>query len=102
MRDLRNPFRLRRAETRVKKAHGGKERFKEWIGSREACRVALSALCSKVMSVGILLVAYELKATEIQSGIAHIECQSYEIPNETPIDIEPVSIWVAGECYDKA
>ena len=66
------------------------------------CRVALSALCSKVMSVGILLVAYELKTTDIQSGIAHIECQSYEIPNETPIDIEPVSIWVAGECYDKA
>jgi hypothetical protein len=66
------------------------------------CRVALSALCGKVMSVGILLVAYELKATEIQSGIAHIECQSYDIPNETPIDIEPVSIWVAGECYEKA
>lgn len=66
------------------------------------CRVALSALCSKVMSVGILLVAYELKTTEIQSGIAHIECQSYDIPKEAPIDVEPISIWVAGECYDKA
>ena len=65
------------------------------------CRVAFSALCSKVMSIGILLVAYELKKTEIQSGIAHIECQNYDIPKETPIDAEPVSIWIAGECYDK-
>ena len=69
------------------------------------CRVAFSALCSKVMSVGILLVAYELKrafdlkTSEVQSGIAHIECQSYDIPKESSIDVEPVTIWIAGECY---
>jgi hypothetical protein len=76
--------------------------YHEVLGLIGGCRVALSALCSKVMSVGILLVAYELKTTDIQSGIAHIECQSYDIPKEAQIDVDPVSIWVAGECYKKA
>jgi hypothetical protein len=75
--------------------------YHEVLGLIGGCRVALSALCSKVMSVGILLVAYELKIAEFPSGIAHIECQSYDIPKESPIDVEPVSLWVAGECYDK-
>lgn len=63
------------------------------------CRVALSAMCSKVMSLGILLVAYELKSTPFEVGIAHVECQGYEVPHNPQLDVEPVSIWLAGECY---
>ena len=45
------------------------------------CKVALSALCSKLMSLGVLLVGYELKtANSLQIGIAHIECQGYDMP----------------------
>lgn len=65
------------------------------------CRVALSAMCSKVMSLGILLVAYELKSTEFEVGIAHIECQGYEVPAAPQVEVEPVGIWLAGECYGK-
>lgn len=65
------------------------------------CRVALSAMCSKVMSLGILLVAYELKSSNLEVGIAHIECQGYELPQNVQIEVEPVGIWLAGECYRK-
>jgi hypothetical protein len=69
------------------------------LGLIGGCRVALSAMCSKVMSLGILLVAYELKSSDVQLGIAHIECQGYEIPLNPQIDVEPVGLWIAGECY---
>jgi hypothetical protein len=65
------------------------------------CRVALSAMCSKLMSLGILLVAYELKSTNVEVGIAHIECQGYEVPPKLDMAVEPVGIWLAGECYRK-
>jgi hypothetical protein len=71
------------------------------LGLIGGCRVALSAMCSKVMSLGILLVAYELKSSDVEVGIAHIECQGYEMPANPQIDVEPVGIWVAGECYKK-
>lgn len=65
----------------------------------DGCRIALSAMCSKVMSLGILLVAYELKSSNFEVGIAHIECQGYEIPKDPKIEVEHVGIWLAGECY---
>ncbi len=64
------------------------------------CRVSLSALCGKLMSLGVMLVAYELKANHILNvGVAHIECQGYEMPNDLSLNIEQVGLWIAGECY---
>lgn len=64
------------------------------------CKVALSALCSKLMSLGVLLVAYEMKTSSILNvGIAHIECQGYEINEQPILQIEHVGLWLAGECY---
>ena len=65
------------------------------------CRIALSAMCSKVMSLGILLVAYELKGGDAEVGIAHIECQGYDVPQGLDVNVELVGIWIAGECYRK-
>jgi hypothetical protein len=58
-------------------------------------------MCSKVMSMGILLVAYELKKTEVELGIAHIECQGYDVPSNLNFEAEPVGLWLAGDCYRK-
>lgn len=64
------------------------------------CKIALSALCSKLMSLGVLLVGYELKtADSLRIGIAHIECQGYEMPDSIVPNPEPVGMWLAGECY---
>ena len=88
-----NPFDLYR---QVRRAAIHYHDVLELIGG---CRIALSAMCSKVMSLGILLVAYELKSTKFEVGIAHVECQGYESPPNLQLDVEPVSIWLAGECY---
>jgi hypothetical protein len=64
------------------------------------CKIALSALCSKLMSLGVFLVGYELKSEKtLQIGIAHIECQSYDMPDSVIPNPEIVGLWLAGECY---
>ncbi len=70
------------------------------LGLIGGCKIALSALCSKLMSLGVLLVGYELKtADSLRIGIAHIECQGYEMQDSIVTTPEPVGMWLAGECY---
>jgi hypothetical protein len=64
------------------------------------CKVALSALSSKLMSLGALLVAYELKQANFDIGVAHIECQGYTIDSRET-NPELVGLWLSGECYDQ-
>jgi hypothetical protein len=74
--------------------------YHEVLGLIGGCKVAFSPLCSKLMSLGVLLVAYELKTTGLlNAGIAHIECQGYEMPESARPEIEQVGLWLAGECY---
>ncbi len=63
------------------------------------CKVALSALSSKLMSLGVLLVAYELKRASYNIGVAHIECQGYSLPADATTRPELYTLWLAGECY---
>ena len=63
------------------------------------CKVALSALSSKLMSLGVLLVAYELKRAEYNIGVAHIECQGYTLPAGATTRPDLFTLWLAGECY---
>jgi hypothetical protein len=49
------------------------------------------------MSLGALLVAYELKESGRGVGIAHIESQGYVLDSE-PAEAELFGLWVAGEC----
>lgn len=74
--------------------------YHEVLGLIGGCKVAFSPLCSKLMSLGTLLVAYEMKTTGLlNAGIAHIECQGYEMPESAHPDVEQVGLWLAGECY---
>jgi hypothetical protein len=70
--------------------------YREVLGLLGGCKFALSALSSKLMSLGALLVAYELKRAGV--GVAHIECQGYSIDSR---DMDPVlvGLWLSGECY---
>ena len=89
-----NPFEVYR---QIRKAT---LQYHEVLGLIGGCKVALSALCSKLMSLGVLLVGYELKSYDsLQVGIAHIECQGYAMPPSTVHSAEPVGVWLAGECY---
>jgi hypothetical protein len=88
-----NPFEVYR-QLRAAVLHYG-EVFKLLGG----CKVALSALSSKLMSLGALLVAYELKQANLNIGVAHIECQGYTITNPNAANHELVGLWLSGECY---
>ena len=61
------------------------------------CRVAMSPLSSKLMSLGALLAAYELKQLDYRIGIAHVDSQGYRIGNTVP-QIEIFGLWLTGEC----
>jgi len=89
-----NPFEVYR---QIRKAA---IQYHDVLGLIGGCKIALSPLCSKLMSIGVLLVAYELKSTDShQLGIAHIECQGYEMADSVVPNPEPVGLWLAGECY---
>jgi hypothetical protein len=68
------------------------------LGLLSGCKVALSALSSKVMSLGALLVAYELRQSLFNVGIAHIDSQRYTIDAQSHA-AQLVGLWLAGECY---
>lgn len=68
------------------------------------CKPVISALSSKLISLGALLAAYDLKDKKINVGLVNIEAQGYEI-----IDLEkdiPISsgqlftLLIKGEDYD--
>lgn len=86
-----NPFEVYR---RIRKAAFHYHDTLRLIGG---CKVALSALSSKLMSLGVLMVAYELKPA-LDIGLAHVECRGYRVDNFQS-DAKLFGLWLAGECY---
>lgn len=68
------------------------------------CKIAVSVLGNKVLSIGALLACYELRKSDVSIGIAHVESQGYEITSgktsQEPDEIEFTTTWILGECYD--
>lgn len=63
------------------------------------CNIALSALSSKLMSLGVLLSAYDLKTTGTGIGVAHVGCNSYCMRECRP-DSKVFGLWLTGRCYE--
>jgi hypothetical protein len=65
------------------------------------CKVILSSLSSKLLSLGALLVAYELIG---EVGVAHVGAEGFVMrghPDGRPLPSRPelFSLWLDGECY---
>ena len=66
----------------------------------------VSALSSKLLSIGALLAAYELKRAGSRVAIAHIEAHGHRVavdmPELTRLAAGGVihGLWLAGECYE--
>jgi hypothetical protein len=73
-------------------------RYRQALASLGGCKVAISALSSKLMSTGALLAAYELKQAKLEVGVAHVDCQGYRL-TQTETAPELFALWLAGECY---
>ncbi|HUU26505.1 MAG TPA: hypothetical protein VM123_01715 [archaeon] len=77
------------------------ERYNVALEALGKCRVVVSALSSKLLSVGALLAAYEAKRNNFMVGISQVETHGYRIQRQiTSCDPELFSLWVAGECYN--
>ena len=67
------------------------------------CKVVISVLSSKLLSLGGLLAAYDLKQQEYSVGIAHVESEGYTITGNTPEEDclgDLFDIWITGEPYE--
>lgn len=66
------------------------------------CKIVISALSSKLLSLGALLAAYDLKQADYPVGIAHVHADGYTMTGE---DLkkdtagELFEVWIAGEPY---
>ena len=65
------------------------------------CKVAISAQSNKLISIGALLAAYDLrnKVDNKYVGIVHIESLGYEINTDKLATGELFNLWIQGECY---
>jgi hypothetical protein len=77
------------------------ERYNVALEALGKCKIVVSALSSKLLSVGALLAAYEAKRKGYMVGISHVETHGYKI-NEQIASCNPelFSLWIAGECYN--
>jgi len=90
-----NPFEVYRQIARTV------ERYNDALKDLGGCRVVVSVLSSKLLSVGALLAAYEAKRKGFMIGISHVETHGYRIHGDIgSCDPELYSLWIAGECYD--
>jgi hypothetical protein len=69
------------------------------------CQVIISALSSKLLSIGALLTAYELKNYGQGVGISHVETRGYNFKEGQGIEnilSETIlsTLWLAGDCYE--
>lgn len=93
-----NPFEVYRQIVRSVRHY---QRALEPLGG---CKAVVSAMSSKLASVGALLAAYELRDSRygkpLDVGVAHVEAEGYVV--NRPADLPPatlVHLWLAGECH---
>jgi hypothetical protein len=81
--------------------------YPQILASIGGCKIAISSLTSKLLSIAPLLVAYECKQKkDLSVGIAHISSKEYDLDMKAkePSIInksELFSLWLAGDCYNE-
>ena len=86
-----NPFEVYR------RLRGAVLRYSDVFEILGGCRVAISPMSSKLMSLGALLAAYELKGCGQRVGVAHVDAQGYTLGGTVP-NPDLYGLWLCGEC----
>ncbi|MGI8583302.1 MAG: hypothetical protein ACR2KX_13970 [Chitinophagaceae bacterium] len=83
-------------------------RYKTSFDLLKGCKIYLSTLSSKLLSIGTFLAAYEAKLQNLEVGILHVESRGNRLVDG--VSIEEVKnilkennlfeIWLAGEAYE--
>lgn len=68
------------------------------------CKSILSVLSSKLLSIGALLAAYELRKDRYSVGITHLETQEYNLEGAAALasitNEQLHTLWLMGSCYE--
>lgn len=89
-----NPFDIYRA------IHNTVCRYKTALETLGGCQVVLSASSSKLLSIGALLAAYELRDEKV--GVINVETRGYEIEDDISTWNDRTilfGMWLSGDCY---
>ncbi len=75
--------------------------YQQALSPLGGCKVALSAMSSKLASIGVLLAAYELgrRDPKVVVGVAHVESQGYRVEKAVAPAPTLFTMWLSGECY---
>jgi len=88
----KNPFEVYRELTKTI------NQYSSSLNPLKGCKVVVSTLSSKLLSLGALLTAYESRDIV---GIAHVEASGYTIADEPPDAHEELfEMWLTGEAYE--
>ncbi len=88
-----NPFGVYRQVT------SAVQHYAEALYPLGGCKFVFSALSSKLISLGCLLAAYELKKSNLAVGIAHVNSSGYAMTNKMPKETDLFEVWLAGDSY---
>ena len=101
--DESNPFQVYRLLNKTI------QRYNESFALLAGCKIIVSALSSKLLTVGAFMAAYEKKKEGLNIGIMHVESLRHELSSEYPdqkIEIAKhnklFEIWLAGAPYNEA
>ena len=95
-----NPFEVYR------QLHKTIHHYNQALAPLGGCQAVISVHSSKLLSIGALLVSYELKTQNPGVGIAHVDTHDYIMERsinraDELKNTELVSMWLAGECYEQ-
>lgn len=92
----RNPFDL------YLKIYYTARRYERALLPLDNCKLVVSALSSKLLSIGAFLSVYELKQNGSVIGIANIECQGYHLESDASMPKSTLfTLWLDGDCYER-
>jgi len=75
-------------------------RYKTALESLGSCQVVLSASSSKLLSIGALLAAYELRDERV--GVINVETRGYDMEDDLSQFTDKTMLfgmWLSGDCY---
>ena len=79
--------------------------YTDALGTLGGCKIVISALSSKLLSLGALLAAYDLKQAGYPVGIAHVHADGYSMQSKALQQTSAndlFEVWLAGEPYDRS
>lgn len=81
------------------------ERYRKSLSKLGFCKVAISSLSSKLLSMAAFFVAYEAKQKDLEIAIAQVFSKGFSIDskkaNSLKNNTESFSLWIFGDCYNE-